>query len=179
MTADRHRERWEKAAAGRPEGVDRRTLLKAMAASLALAGLSGCGVEADEKALPYVREPDGFTDGTVHWYATAAVFEGYAQPVLGKTVAGRPIKLEGNPDHPVSGGATDAFTQAALLGLYDPARSQAPRREGRPVPWSLFDRFANDLAVKLDAEKGKGFNERKVIQCRVSFRTLWLAWELW
>lgn len=156
MTADRQRERWEGAAAGRPDGVDRRTLLKAMAASLALAGLSGCGAQADEKALPYVREPEGFADGAVRWYATAAVFEGYAQPILGKTVSGRPIKLEGNPDHPVCGGATDAFTQAALLGLYDPARSQAPRREGRPVAWSLFERFADDLAVRLDQEKGRG-----------------------
>ena len=156
MTADRQRQRWEKGVASRPDGVDRRTLLKAMAASLALAGLSGCGAEADETALPYVREPEGFTDGMARWYATAALFEGYAQPVLGRTVSGRPVKLEGNPDHPVSGGATDAFTQAALLGLYDPARSQAPRREGRPATWSLFDRFANDVAVRLDAEMGKG-----------------------
>ncbi|WP_337181023.1 4Fe-4S dicluster domain-containing protein [Shinella sp.] len=128
-----------------------------MAATLALAGLSGCGAEADEKALPYVRDPEGFTGGAVRWYATAALFAGYGQPVLGKTVAGRPIKLEGNTDHPASGGATDAFTQAALLGLYDPARSQAPRREGRPVAWSLFERFASDLARTLDAQKGKGF----------------------
>jgi molybdopterin-containing oxidoreductase family iron-sulfur binding subunit len=156
MTADRQRERWERAAAGRPGGVDRRTVLKAMAASMALAGLSGCGAQAEEQALPYVREPEGFTDGGIRWYATAAVFEGYAQPVLGKTVSGRPIKLEGNPDHPVCGGASDAVTQAALLGLYDPARSQAPRRQGRPVAWSLFEWFASDLATTLDREEGRG-----------------------
>jgi len=143
-------------AANRPDGVDRRTLLKAVAASLALAGLSGCKAEADETALPYVREPEGSTVGKARWYATGVVFEGLVQPVLGKTLAGRPIKLEGNPDHPVSGGATDAFTQAALLGLYDPARSQAPRRNGRPVTWDLFARAAGDLAAIFDRTAGRG-----------------------
>jgi anaerobic selenocysteine-containing dehydrogenase len=141
----------------RTPAFDRRTLLKTMGASLALAGLSGCNGEANETALPYVRHPEGITVGKARWYATAALFAGYAQPVLGKTYAGCPVKLEGNPDHPVSQGKSDAFTQAALLGLYDPARSQSPLRNGRPVSWSSFDQAAYAQAKTLDANGGKGF----------------------
>lgn len=136
---------------------DRRTMLKTMGASLALAGLAGCKGEADETALPYVRHPEGTTVGKARWYATAVTFSGYAQPVLGKTYAGRPVKLEGNPDHPVTRGKSDAFTQAALLDLYDPARSQSPLRNGRNVSWSDFDREAHALAERHDATGGEGF----------------------
>src|SRR3546814_14196300 len=71
--------------------------------------------------------------GVPRLYAPAVPFAGIAQPVLGVTSSGRPIKLEGNTDHPESLGATDAFTQAMLLNLYDPDRSQSVRHEGRPV----------------------------------------------
>src|ERR1700748_618313 len=108
------------------DGVGRRSLLKAMAASLALAGLSGCDWRPDDDAMPYVNVPDNVEPGRPKWDATAAPFNGYAQPALGKTYAGRPVKLDGNPDHPASGGASDHFLQAALLGLYDPGRSQTP-----------------------------------------------------
>src|SRR5205823_1015123 len=99
---------------------DRRALLKVMAASFALAGLAGCDGEADEDALPYVEAPEFVTPGRPKFYATAVTLGGYAQPALGKTHVGRPVKLEGNPEHPATRGATDAFLQAALLELYDP-----------------------------------------------------------
>ncbi|SMF72853.1 prokaryotic molybdopterin-containing oxidoreductase family, iron-sulfur binding subunit [Xaviernesmea oryzae] len=137
--------------------IDRRTLLKVMGASLALAGLSACKGEADEKAYPYVNMPEGMTLGEARWYATAVGFAGYAQPVLGKTFAGRPVKLEGNPDHPASRGATDAFTQAALLGLYDPGRSQAPRHFDKPADWNAFDAAMAQQAGNLDAVQGDRF----------------------
>lgn len=95
--------------------------------------------------------------GEARWYATAVTFAGYAQPVLGKTFAGRPVKLEGNPDHPASRGRTDAFTQAALLSLYDPGRSQIPRRLGKPVAWDAFDTAMAQHARELDAVQGEGF----------------------
>jgi molybdopterin-containing oxidoreductase family iron-sulfur binding subunit len=136
--------------------LDRRSLLKVMGASLALAGLSACKGEEDETALPYVQTPDGMTVGQARWYATAIGFAGYVQPVLGKTFAGRPVKLEGNPDHPVSKGATDAFTQAALLGLYDPGRSQAPVHLGKPADWNGSDAAMSASAQALDGVEGVG-----------------------
>ncbi len=120
------------------EGINRRSLLQAMGASLALAGLTGCSSTADETALPYVEVPEGETQGIARFYATAVSIAGYAQPVFGKTYSGRPVKLEGNSAHPASGGAIDAFTQAALLGLYDPTRSQGPRLLGEAASWSAW-----------------------------------------
>jgi molybdopterin-containing oxidoreductase family iron-sulfur binding subunit len=137
--------------------TDRRSLLKAMAASLALAGLTGCDAKPDEAALPYVEAPDGVTVGKPKWYATAITMAGYAQPVFGKTYTGRPVKLEGNPDHPATRGATDPFLQAALLGLYDPARSQAPRHLGRGAGWDAFDTMVTTRRGALDAKQGEGF----------------------
>jgi len=137
--------------------MNRRSLLKAMAASFVLAGLSGCDGQADDDALPYVNAPESLTPGIPKWYATAVTFAGYAQPILGKTLDGRPIKLEGNPDHPASGGVTDVFTQAALLGLYDPDRSQSARHQDKPAPWSSFDRDFAAQRNKFDQNGGAGF----------------------
>jgi molybdopterin-containing oxidoreductase family iron-sulfur binding subunit len=133
----------------------RRDVLKALGAAVALAGLAGCA--PDERAVPYVEAPEFLIPGRPKYYATAALLNGYAQPVLGETHVGRPTKLEGNPDHPASGGATDAFTQAAVLGLYDPDRSRAPRYLGRPTSWNAFDTAMVAEARRLDASGGDGF----------------------
>ncbi|MBN9056772.1 MAG: diguanylate cyclase [Rhizobiales bacterium] len=138
-------------------GLDRRSLLRIMGASLALAGLSGCTPEAEEAALPYVNQPEFVLPGQPRWYATAVTFCGPAQPVLAKTHVGRPVKLEGNRDHPLTGGGTDPFLQAALLGLYDPDRSQGPRRDGRPTNWASSEAALTELVQQLDAVQGEGF----------------------
>ncbi|WP_237178872.1 hypothetical protein [Pseudomonas versuta] len=78
--------------------------------------------------------------------------------MLGKTVAGRPIKLEGNPEHPMSGGTCDAFTQAAILQLYDPDRSQAPRFKGRETSWSHVLAVLSGMQQALDGVHGKGLH---------------------
>ncbi|MES1153135.1 MAG: hypothetical protein ABUL54_14630, partial [Dongia sp.] len=139
------------------DGIGRRSLLKAMAASLALAGLSGCDWRPDDDALPYVNTPENVAPGRPKWYATAMALNGYALPALGKTYTGRPVKLEGNPDHPASKGASDHFLQAALLGLYDPGRSQTPLHLGRPASWDAFDAAIVARAAELDARQGDGF----------------------
>ncbi|HEY3951071.1 4Fe-4S dicluster domain-containing protein [Phenylobacterium sp.] len=135
----------------------RREVLKAMGASLAMASLAGCTAAPHPDALPYVTQPDDDVLGSPKAYATAVTFGGYAQPVMGVTYEGRPIKLEGLPEHPASRGATDAITQAALLGLYDPDRSKAPRFMGRPADWSGFDTAMVENAGRLDARGGEGF----------------------
>jgi molybdopterin-containing oxidoreductase family iron-sulfur binding subunit len=108
-------------------------------------------------SVPYVEAPETVIPGRPKYYATAALMGGYAQPVLGETHVGRPTKLEGNPDHPACLGATDAFTQAALLGLYDPDRSRSPRYMGRPTAWSGLDAALVSQAARLDATAGLGF----------------------
>jgi molybdopterin-containing oxidoreductase family iron-sulfur binding subunit len=150
-------------------GIDRRGLLKAMAASFALAGLTGCSGEADETAMPYVRSPERGASGDPVRYATAVTMAGYAQPAIGKTVAGRPVKLEGNPDHPGTRGASDVFLQAAILGLYDPDRSQTPRHRGDPTTWQAFDAAWADRRAGFDETKGEGL---RLLTGRVTSPTL-------
>ena len=96
-----------------------------MGASLALAGVSACTKQPPEEIVPYVRQPEELVPGRPLFFATAMPFAGVAQPVLVESHMGRPTKIEGNPEHPASLGATDIFAQAAVLGLYDPDRSQA------------------------------------------------------
>ncbi len=119
--------------------VDRRELLRVMGASLALAGVTGCKPARSDEVVPFVNRPSDFGDDRVAHYATAVLTEGVAQPVLAQTTAGRPVKLEGNPEHPASGGASSFLAQAALLDLYDPDRSGQPLVRGTPASWGDFD----------------------------------------
>jgi hypothetical protein len=116
-----------------PSGTDRRRMLKLMAASLALGGLAGCDVEEAEEIVPHVRDPSPTPAGQAVHYASAHCHDGIANGMLVRTVDGRPIKIEGNPQHPVSRGGTDSFMQASVLDLYDPDRSQAVAQLGRPA----------------------------------------------
>ena len=81
---------------------------------MALGGLSACGPEPDARQLlPYVEQPPGMVPGRSRYYATAATQEGYATGVLIRHQTGRPVKVEGNPDHPASLGAASAIMQAS------------------------------------------------------------------
>lgn len=122
-----------------PADLCRRDFLQLMGASLALAGLAGCNRTPAKKIVPYVLPPEKTTTSEAAWYATAMPWCGYARGVLAKSVQGRPIKLEGNPDHPESLGGTDAVTQAAILGLYDPDRSRVPLHAGQAATWAGFE----------------------------------------
>ena len=135
---------------------DRREFLRIMAASLALAGLAGCSPQRSTSALPYVEQPEEVLPGKASFYATAVLFEGYAQPVLAWSHKGRPTKLEGNPQHPAVLGRTDLFTQAAILDLYDPDRSPAPLHRGEPATLRAFDRLLPPLRATWRATGGEG-----------------------
>ena len=89
------------------------------AASLGLAGLTACTKQPEEKIVPYVKTPEGIVPGVPMMFATAFVMEGYARGTLVRSYEGRPTKIEGNPAHPASLGATDIFTQASILTRLD------------------------------------------------------------
>ncbi len=135
---------WPRQAALWDRAVDRRQILRLMGASMALAGLAGCG-RSPEKIVPYVRQPADMVPGVPRHYATALVHDGYAHGVIGETYEARPTHIAGNPDHPVNRGATSTFDQAAVLGLYDPDRSQAVRRAG------VADTYDSFLAALIEA----------------------------
>ena len=103
----------------------------------ALGGLAACNYPA-EKIIPYVRQPENLIPGKPIFFASAMPLSGFATGVLVESHMFRPTKIEGNPDHPSSLGASDAFMQASILGLYDPDRSQVVRRVGEIATWSDF-----------------------------------------
>jgi Fe-S-cluster-containing dehydrogenase component len=131
-----------------PPGAARRDFLRLMAASLALA-TGGCARAPLEKIVPYRDGPaqDGY--GKPVFYASALERDGYGVGVLVETNMGRPTKIEGNPSHPASLGATDIFAQAAVLELWDPDRSTAHARNGQIDTWP---RFIAELGERLRAQ---------------------------
>ncbi|HYR77220.1 MAG TPA: TAT-variant-translocated molybdopterin oxidoreductase [Pyrinomonadaceae bacterium] len=148
---------------------ERRTFLKLMGASLALAGLSGCVIQPPEKIVPYAKQPEEEIPGKGLYFATAFSLSGIATPLLARSNEGRPTKLEGNPDHPNNrrsdpndkgSSATDIFSQASILTLYDPDRSQTPLYRGETRPWTQFVAEIRGLIERendgLKARKGAG-----------------------
>ena len=121
-----------------PDALARRRFLKLMAASTALAS-AGCSGPPAETIVPYVRMPEQGVPGLPLFYASAFVRRGYAHGVLVETNGGRPTKIEGNPEHPVSLGATDVFTQASILQMWDPDRSQTVQQGTELSTWSAFE----------------------------------------
>ena len=168
-----HRE-FPKAASEFPAGVSRRRWLKLMSASLALGGVAGCRYGPNEFAAFVVR-PDEATPGRAKHYATNFELAGRAVHLLVSNLDGRPIKIEGNPEHPLmrasepndlSGGksrfasaGTDVFSQGCILGLYDPDRLKVVTREADGVAgasdWEAFSAFAKENLGALQASQGE------------------------
>jgi molybdopterin-containing oxidoreductase family iron-sulfur binding subunit len=131
--------------------VSRRGFMKLMGASLALAGLAGCTKQPDEPIYPYVKAPEDLILGKPMYFATAHPFVTGAVPLLVKSDQFRPIKIDGNPEHPYNQGSSDPFTQATLLDLYDPDRSQHVTFKGENREWAEFAvEFRNKVASTKD-----------------------------
>ncbi len=139
-----------------PQGVDRRSLLKVMAASLAMAGAAACTKQPKELIVPYVRQPENVIPGVPLFYATAMPAHGYARGLLVESHLNRPTKIEGNPDHPASLGATTIFEQASVLNLYDPDRSETVLHEGRLSTLPEFTGTFSTEGQSLGLRKGEG-----------------------
>jgi MoCo/4Fe-4S cofactor protein with predicted Tat translocation signal len=149
-------------------GPSRRTFLKALAASMAMAGLAGCKQKITEQIVPYVRQPAEITPGRPLYFATSMTLGGYAQGVLATSREGRPVKLDGNPDHPANLGSSDVFLQAELLNMYDPDRSQSVMRDGVITDW---DTFVGVIRPRL-AQNANGNARLAILTERISSPTL-------
>jgi molybdopterin-containing oxidoreductase family iron-sulfur binding subunit len=137
---------------------DRRSALKLMSAALAMAGLSGCDLGAPEGVLiPAVRAPAEIIPGLPNFYSTANLLQGFATGVVVKHHMGRPIKVEGNPQHPASLGATDVFAQAEVLNFYDPERSFGVTLKGDPISRAAFQAALAREKEAITASRGAGF----------------------
>ena len=135
--------------------VSRRGFLKVMSASLALAGLAGCTKQPDEPIYPYVKEPEDLVLGRPVYFATAMPFNTGAVPLLVKTDAYRPIKVDGNPEHPVNRGSSDPLSQGSLLDLYDPDRSQRVINRGEVREFAAFLAAFRAMLSDKKAEWGR------------------------
>ena len=117
-----HREReFPEGASELPEGISRRDMMMLLGASLSLAGLAGCRRPVEE-IVPYVNAPEEIVPGIPRYYATTMPFRRSAYGVIVESHEGRPTKIEGNPLHPSTLGASGSLIQASVLGLYDPDR---------------------------------------------------------
>lgn len=148
------------AASEFPEGVSRRRWMQLMGASLAMVGAAGCRYP-EEEILPFVIRPEGRVPGETYSRATNFELAGRVYNLLVSCFDGRPLKIEPNPEHP-GGGGTDVFSQASVLGLYDPDRARGNdasllrRSDGRRgnVDWQAFDVFAKGLLKDAEANGG-------------------------
>lgn len=147
------------AAAEFPPGVSRRRWLQLMGASFALAGAAGCRWET-ERIAPFAERPESRIPGEPQKYATSIEWAGRVRHLLVACIDGRPIKIEGNPDHPGSGGAADAVSQACILDLYDPDRRAVVKQvDGRQTfnrTWDEFQVWAKQHFSDLANEAGRG-----------------------
>lgn len=156
-----------------PHGtVERRDALKLMGASFALAALGGCD-EAPEHGHPLHAPARASDNAASAEYATILELDGLARGVLVRTRGGHAVKVEGNPRHPASLGATDIFAEAAVLSLHDPHRSRSIRRGGRPVPPAALEAALASLRSEVTARAGQGL---RILTGPVSSPTL--AWAI-
>jgi len=136
-----------------PREMSRRRFLQLAGAAIGLAGLVACGIPPRQQIVPYVHKPEAVVPGKSLYFATAMTLGGSALGLLVRSREGRPVKIEGNPTHPASLGATDALAQGSILELYDPDRSQGVRFQGEARGW---DDFWQALATHFQATGGAG-----------------------
>jgi MoCo/4Fe-4S cofactor protein with predicted Tat translocation signal len=139
------------------DSLGRRKFLKLMGASLALAGATACTWQPPEGIVPYVHDPEGLLPGQALFFATAMTLGGSAIGLLVESNMGRPTKIEGNPRHPASLGATEVFSQASVLDLYDPDRARVVTRLGRIRSWEAFQQAIVGDLERLAVNQGAGF----------------------
>jgi len=137
---------------GKLNGISRRKFFALIGASAALAG-AGCNYRDKGEIIPYNTKPEEITIGQANLYASTI----HGKGVLVKTREGRPIKIEGNPDHPISKGKVDSKTLASILNLYDPERLPHPRKGDRKgnfykYSWANAD---SEIINKLNKTGGK------------------------
>jgi Fe-S-cluster-containing dehydrogenase component len=138
--------------------VDRRNFMGLVGAGLGLASvtLTGCVRKPQDKIMPYVRRPEDLIPGNPRYYATVAQVTGSVMGLLVESQEGRPTKIDGNPRHPNSMGATDVFTQGAVADIYDATRIKQARVARKDIKLNVLDKRLDTLAAGLTNTQGEG-----------------------
>lgn len=137
--------------------VTRRSFVQMMASSFALAGLGLTGCRRPvENIVPFTRMPEDYTHGVARYYATSMPTRGGAIPMVVRSHEGRPVKIEGNPDHPDGNGGTNTWAQASLLNLYDVDRAKRFTRAGTAITRQSALDYLTQVSRKFAATSGSG-----------------------
>jgi len=137
-----------------PLASDRRDFLKLTGFSLAVLAVPGCGRAPEHEAVPFLDKPEEITPGRTTYYATLCQACSAGCGLLASYRDGRPIKLEGNPEHPLGGGTTCARGQAHVLSLYDSRRLKAPRAGAQASTWEAVDAAVAERLKAIGAAGG-------------------------
>jgi len=137
--------------------VSRRKFLALISASAAFAAASCTNYRDKGEIVPYTKQPEEITVGKANYYASTCTGCSLNCGILIKTREGRPVKVDGNPDHPVNAGKLCVRGQASILDLYDPNRLRAPRARMTNAgftgsSWEESDRTIISLLSKAAAE---------------------------
>src|SRR4029079_4539896 len=138
-----------------PEGITRREMMTLLGASLSLAGVVGCRRPVEE-IVPYVTAPEEIVPGIPRYYATSMPFRRSAYGLIVESHEGRPTKIEGNPSHPSTLGASSSRVQASVLSLYDPDRSQSITLKGAKKSWADLVAAWGEASKAHAADGGAG-----------------------
>ena len=158
------------AEVSQPLTMSRREMLKYSAAWLTMAyGLAACDRTPPREIVSRTALPEYRKPGKELYYSSTWTEGAYPYGIMIKQVDGRPIKIEGNPDHPVNNGSTDAAMQASILSLYDPDRLRGPKHKGKDISWEQLDQQVIDKLKKagsviLLTRSNLGPSERAIIQ---------------
>jgi MoCo/4Fe-4S cofactor protein with predicted Tat translocation signal len=139
-----------------PDGITRRDMMLLLGASLSLAGATGCIRRPVEEIVPFVNVPEDTVPGIPKYYATTMPFRRSAYGLIVESHEGRPTKIEGNPSHPSTLGASSSIVQASVLGLYDPDRSQSVIQQGARKSWADFVTAWASLSEAHASDGGAG-----------------------
>ena len=139
---------------GGPRQFRRRDFLKATGFTLGVAFATGCSRAPVQRAIPLLSQPEEMVAGRSLFYASTCAGCSAGCGLLAKVRDGRPIKLEGNPQHPVSHGGLCATGQANILGLYDSQRLQHPLNQGKQSSWAEVDREIQAELASIRGERG-------------------------
>jgi len=135
-------------------GISRRTFLEAIGYTTAAIALTSCAAP-EQKVIPYLKQPPELTPGVASWYASTCGGCSAGCGVLVKVRDGRPIKIEGNPDHPVNKGGLCPVAHSMVFGLYDAQRLQQPLLAGKPATWDEVDGQISQRLAEVKSSGGK------------------------
>jgi len=164
--------------------VSRRSFLRVMGASIALAGFAACRRPV-QKIVPFSKQPEDLVEGVPQYYASASPFQDALNGIVVENNSGRPTKIEGNEMHPASSGNTSIFGQAEILNMFDPDRSRYVRKDGERSSVSAFAEFCSDhfsnadqnIAFVSEANSSPTYNKLKDQALNQFSNAEWITYE--